>query len=371
MLAGGASASSIPVRTRNTAPQDTLQILKCPPFEATDYRLFSPQTYADAPPMIPAAAKPSNEAEIRQQLETILTRRFADNQSAVDEATAIYTDNQLNDMIADSRLRASLAALKGTPGEAAIDVIKNGTFSAVRFDNLGTGVIAAVKPGSAENQKPELLINKRYENEDFRLLSPSFVHEALHQDNIASGREERISHALDSLIYGKLVQEDPALAQTGTELARRQNTKLMARLNSRDEQGQLRLFTAKSNVYPGGTPLENFGAAFKSTAPDSQYGTVADSSPGNEALKQYLQSMAGTRLEHPDFDAETEQRIDENQTALTPEEVVNAAKALKLNVDCVDHPEPQPPTQTSGAAPNAVMPAPIRMVGKFVKYMLG
>lgn len=382
MLAGSANASTLPTQARRDVSLagegtgDILEILKCPPFEPTDHRLFVPQTYTDTPDLVPADVKPVNSTEIKAQLGKTLTFRFPENKTAVQEGMDLLADSQLKALVPDIRLQASLAALKGTPGEAAIDVIKNGAFRSVRFENLPSGIIAASKPDPANRQKPELLFNKQYESEDFRLFSSGFAHEALHQDSIASGREERISHSLDTLVYGKLIEEDPSLAESGTELARRQNTKLMARLNSRDAQGNLRLFTAQGNVYPNGTSLENFAAAFKSTDPNSPNGTITDNSPGNDLLKQYLLTMTGTDLDKPDFDAETEQLIDEKQTALTPAEVVRAAQALKLNVDCVEKKPPsdnQPgtPHVTSGAGQRAVVPSPFRLAAELGKRILG
>lgn len=355
-LTGAASASVLPahdkdVSTREVSHQDALRLLECMPWAPTDHSLFTPQVYSDTPAMAPAAEMPWTDAGILAQLNKTLTHRFGDDQTALKEALDEFNDAQLKELIPDARLRASVSSLKGTPGEKTLDLIKGGAYRSIRFEELASGIVAATKPDPEGKKKPELLFNKRYQHEDFRLLTPSFVHDPLHSsDNIASGREERISHALDTLMYGKLIQEDPELAASGTELARKENTKYLARLNSRDSSGNLRLFTAQGNVYPEGKSLSNFAAAFTSTAADTPNATIADSSPGNELLKNFLSTMAGADTTNPNFDDATEKLVDAKQTVLTPEELVESAKALKLNLNCLppDIAAPTKPTDKPG-----------------------
>jgi hypothetical protein len=69
----------------------------------------------------------------------------------------------------------------------------------------------------------------------------------------------------------------------------------MARLNSRDEAGNLRLFESQGNVYPGGTPLENFVAAFPPGGP----------TPGNAHLRSMLEAVTCVFVATPNFDDAT------------------------------------------------------------------
>ncbi len=102
----------------------------------------------------------------------------------------------------------------------------------------------------------------------------------------------------------------------------------MARLNSRDAQGRLRLLTSTGNVYPGGTQeLSHFAAAFNLS--------VNPNTPGNDVLKQMLANVVGpgvTVPANPNFDDATVSLLDLNQNALSDAEVVRLAELLKLNV---------------------------------------
>src|SRR5690606_31421909 len=73
-----------------------------------------------------------------------------------------------------------------------------------------------------------------------------------------------------------------------------------------------------------------------------------------------LKGATGKAVENPDFDEETSALIDRCQVALNPEQVLKAAKALKLDTDCtpppknetskpLDVPTDEPPPATSSA----------------------
>jgi hypothetical protein len=58
-----------------------------------------------------------------------------------------------------------------------------------------------------------------------------------------------IANSMDILVYAQILLKDPELATSGTELARNNNTKFMARLNTRDQKGNSLLkngFSVKS-----------------------------------------------------------------------------------------------------------------------------
>lgn len=321
-------------RSTNISAVNQLAVnaLKKPPFAPNDVNLFTPQVYSDATALQPAAPKTITETQIKGQLTKTFNTRFNGNPQQISAGMAVYNDPTTKQIVPDMRLRASLAALKGTPGESAINAIKSGAYSNVAFKDLPAGVIAATQNDPTGNTKPQIFFNNRYQYEDFRQLSPAMAHETLHQDATDSAREERINASMDTMVYGKMMLEDPKLANEGTELARRQNTKFMARLNSRDTNGNLRLFTSQGNVYPGGTALANFGAAFSSVGGDTSGGTLSDSSPGNAALRQMLKGVTGVNVNNPNFDSSTEGILDNSQIVFTPTQLVQLAKILKLKV---------------------------------------
>lgn len=303
------------------------EILKQPPFAPTNVNLFSPETFSNATPLQPAPAKPLNEAQIRGQLTSTLASRFR-NCRDIQSGLAVYNDPAIKTIVPDPRLRAALASLKGTPGEASIEAIKNGTFKEVVFAELPGTAVAAAKHDLSGQAKPSILINTRYQHEDFRLFAPSIMHETLHSDATNSNREERINTTLDTMLYGQFALENPSIARSGTELSRRYNTRLMAVLNSRNSDGQLRPFTAEAgNVFPGGRLLNNFGSAF--TTANGQ--PISDSSAGNATLQKVLKAMTGVTVQNPAFDAATDNLIDQNQIMFSPRKLVQLAKVLRLD----------------------------------------
>ncbi|MFD0267846.1 neutral zinc metallopeptidase [Streptomyces sp. NPDC127106] len=154
-------------------------------------------------------------------------------------------------------------------------------------------------------QGPQIRVNQRYQFEDFRQLTSTLFHETLHQDPTNSSKEQLTAAALDTLVQAQTYPTDPALAASRTELTRRLNTKLMARINS-GPGPRLGLFTANGpNLYPGGTPLPYFAAAFPPGGPDT---------PGNTTLRTTLRLIANPGTTPPpgaDFNDTTLQFIDQ------------------------------------------------------------
>jgi hypothetical protein len=118
----------------------------------------------------------------------------------------------------------------------------------------------------------------------------------------------------------------PELATSGTELARERNTELMARLNTRDQKGKLRLLTGNGNIFPNGDVIfMSYSELFPPTG---------DPTPGNLVLKQELQKAVGkgvTVPARPNFDDNTIDLLDKNQGVFTDAQLVQLAKILKLD----------------------------------------
>jgi hypothetical protein len=316
------TAAAATTKTARLSPQD---ILKKPPFAPTNVNLFAPQTYSTASVMKPAPAKSVSESQLKSQLCKTLLERLKGDCYTTRKTVNLMSDSKLKKVVPDARLRAGLLSLKGTAGQSAIDAIRNGTYSSVKFGTppSGPNTIAEVVPPPIGQTKPGIIINSKYQYEDFRLFGPILAHEAMHQDPANGGKEELIANVIDTTIYGQTVVTDPQLATSGTELSRRLNTKLMARINSRDTNGNLRILSAQGNVYPGGTPLTNFAAAFNTSGPDT---------PGNATMRKELQAVTGTPLGNINFNNSTITLLDNHQKALSVKEIVQLAKTLKLNV---------------------------------------
>lgn len=241
-LAVALVAATTALYASTASAQSASDILKQPPFPPTDVSMFDTVEYPDGPAMVPASSGPTDEATLRGLLSNLLNDRFPSSPKTVNQALAVFDSQSAKTVVPDPRLRAALVALKGTTGEPAIAGVL-GNFSAVRFGSTDPGAIAQVDAPPPGSDKPIITFNQRYQFEDFRLLAPVMVHEALHQDNNVTNKEELIANSIDTLVYGQFLLESPDLATSGTELARYQNTELMGRINTRDANGNLRLFS--------------------------------------------------------------------------------------------------------------------------------
>jgi hypothetical protein len=127
------------------------------------------------------------------------------------------------------------------------------------------------------------------------------------------------------LVYGQFVLRTPSVATSGTELARFENTELMAWLNTRDANGKLRLFTSTGPIFPGGNFVPYFAAPFE---------PLGDSTPGSVVLKREVRRVVGSGVRLPpivNFDDNTALLLDSRQKVFTAAQRVRLAKILKLN----------------------------------------
>jgi hypothetical protein len=268
--------------------QTATDTLKQPPFAPTDTSLFLPGVYSDAPPTEPASSGPTGEATLKQKLRDLLNQRFPGSPKKVNQALAIFDSEDTKAKVPDPRLRAALVALKGTAGEPAIAGVLDGTYESVHLaspsapGSCGDACVAQVV--SFPDGHREIYFSDKYQFEDFRLLASTMAHEALHRDNTVTLKEELAANSISTLIYGQFVLEDPSLAALSTELTRANNTQLMARINTRDVDGNLRLFTSTGGIFPGGNFVPYFAAPFEPLGGDT---------PGNVVLKGELKRVVG------------------------------------------------------------------------------
>jgi hypothetical protein len=314
-LAGTASAST------------AKQTLQQPPFPPTDVSLFVPELYSEAPPTVPASQNPSGKNAMRKQLTKLLEKRFGASSQQASDGLSLYDAASTKEIVPSPRLRAALVALKGTVGEPAINGALDGTYSKVYFGTLPCTcdpfAEVVFPPGST---KPEIIFNQRYHYEDFRHLAPTMAHELLHRDFAQnSNKEELVNDSFESLVYGQFILQTPSLVTSGTRLARSNNTELMARLNTRDAKGKLRLFTSQGNLFPDGNFVPYFAATHE---------PLGDSTPGNAVLKAMVQNVVGpsvTLSSTVDFDDSTLLLLDKKQAVFTPRQLVRLATILKLD----------------------------------------
>jgi hypothetical protein len=309
------------------ASATALDTLKQPPFPPTDGSLFEPDVYSEAPPMVPAAQNPSGETVMRNKLKAVLEKRFGVGSTQVSEGLATYDSASTKSIVPSPRLRATLVSLKGTVGEPAINGALDGTYGKIYFGTppCPCDPVEQVFLPSGST-KLQVVFNKKYQYEDLRILAPDMAHTVLHRDLKGGTKEGAIIASIQSLVYAQYLLETPSLATSGTALARDANTELLARINSRDANGKLRLFTSTGNIFPGGNSVPYFAALFE---------PLGDSAnPGSSVLKQMVRNVVGPGVTLPqtvNFDDNTLLLLDSNQKVFTNAKLVRLATILKLD----------------------------------------
>ena len=183
-----------------TTAQDTL---KQPPFAPTDVNLFGPAVYSSASAMSPASSGPTDEATPRSKLSDLLNQRFPNSPKTVNQALALFDSDKTKQIVPDPRVRAALVALKGAAGEPAIAGILDGTYSVVRFGTVDPRALAQMFPPSRSSDgTARILVNQKFQFEDFRLFVPLLAHEALHRDDLGGNKEELVNKSIETLVYG-------------------------------------------------------------------------------------------------------------------------------------------------------------------------
>ncbi|MFK4150302.1 hypothetical protein [Streptomyces sp. NPDC004065] len=308
---------------------EALRLLAQPPFPPTDLSLLATQAYPAGPPMQPAPPRAITVSELVRQLNTTLKLR---GRRAVEEGLAVFQSQQISAIVPDLNLRAALASLASSPAAGSIQTVREGLVRRVAFAALPNPSVIA-QTFTAPHGQIDIFVNQRYRYEDFRLLGVTLSHETLHQDGTFNNNEEAISATLHTAYYGQLLLEQPQLATSRTELARRLNTGLMALLNTRDDLGRQRLTHATGNVLPGTVPpLPSFGAAYLGITPGGGTATDPTSTPGNANLDFYLNAITRTRHTGAAFNTATVQFLDHHQAWATPSQRIRLAHLLKLRL---------------------------------------
>jgi hypothetical protein len=209
---------------------DLTALLAAPPRPPDDPDLFSsnplfgePGIYPQGAPMEPATGDAVTEAAGLAALDAL----------GVPDAAARFADAPLVARAPEPGPRAGLVALSVTVAAPLLDAFVAGTTS---VETVGLG--ATESPGRIVGRPADAslgarVVNQRYHAEVPTLLAGSLAHDLLWSGPGAGQYEEAVLHALVALVHLQLLARTPALAQTGTELARRQNSLAITLLNSR------------------------------------------------------------------------------------------------------------------------------------------
>ena len=193
----------------------------------------------------------------------------------------------------DASIELAMPELVGTLGEAVLDQWNAGRTAVSRFTYgvpESPGRIVGPPATKGEPQTPARVVNERYRSEDARLLLPSIVHDLLWSGPGAGHAEETLLHALGAYVHAQLLARDPALAVTGTELARRQNSITITLLNSRRPGSPVVTLVAPDGpgTIPGGDPnmqsVDFWSVPFASRS--------ADGAPISSVVREVLAAVA-------------------------------------------------------------------------------
>lgn len=231
-------------------------MLAAPPRPPLDPNLFSsnalfgePGIYPQGTPMMPADGPALDRNAARDALASV----------GLDDACARFDDAALVALVPAPGPRAGLASLVGTIGEPLLDAFLAGE-TAVRTIEVGEptspGRVIGPARGATADDGHHRVVNDRYRAEHPALLALSLTHDLLWNPAGSGQYEECILHALGAMVHLQLLARAPALAHTGTELARRQNSLAITLLNSRHVgSADLALIAPDGpGTIPGGAP---------------------------------------------------------------------------------------------------------------------
>jgi hypothetical protein len=205
-------------------------VLAEPPRPPEDPDLFSSNTLFGEPGIYPQGApmEPATGSAI-----SVDGAVAALDALGIDDAARRLADERLLARAPDPGPRAGLIALSVTVAAPVLDAFVDG---GTPVEQVGLGRPAS--PGRivgppADGPTTTRVVNERYHAEVPTLLAGSLAHDLLWSGPGAGQYEEVVLHALVALVHLQLLARVPALAHTGTELARRQNSLAITLLNSR------------------------------------------------------------------------------------------------------------------------------------------
>lgn len=196
--------------------------------------------------MEPATGKPWSESRCRDELVDLIGQ----------VQSARFEHPVLCAMCPDPSARAAVVLLGATVAAPLIDAF---IVRSTPVASLGLGatrspgrVVGPVQDGPDEHR----VVNERYGAEHPALMASSVAHDLLWNVSGAGQFEEATLHMIVALVHLQLLALKPAIAHTGTELARRQNSLAISLLNSRQPgEATIRLIAPDGpGTIPGGAP---------------------------------------------------------------------------------------------------------------------
>lgn len=209
-----------------------------------------PGIYPDGPPMEPAVGEPLGTDEALALLDHLL------DPAAARWAVRRHGDPDLVGRVPQVQVRTALLLLAGGPADPELVAFLDGE---TPVTHLGLGrpdgegrVIGPVEGSPAHLR----VVDDRYAVEHPAVIAPSIAHALCHHGGRASRAEEATLHGLLAAVHTWLLAVEPALADLGTELSRRQASLTISLLNARSPgswRASIRCPDGPGTI-PGGNP---------------------------------------------------------------------------------------------------------------------
>ena len=320
-------------------------LLKQRPKRVKKIQKFVPAAFPGATLNPPAAGLPATTQQERKELKIYMQEQYPSvkkaDRKARRRAMTLFNNPVLLEKIPNPTMRAALVKSMGTGGEPTIDHIMNATTPEGLPLVLHVGFATPEQWGNDTaiarpflhpvTKQVSILFDPRHQADDSSEFTSILAHEALHQ-NLELPRavtEEVIALAFQSSIYVEQLAKHPKMARNNSELAQRNRTNALARLEG-DSGARLGLYTTNHmnrQLLPG--------SVISARTWIEQFPSLTDSldTPGHPLLREFMIKIAkpGTPVpEDPNFDRPTLDFIDQNSHNLTPEELVKAGRTLGL-----------------------------------------
>ena len=330
-------------------------------FVPTDLSYFQKSVFSSAPTAATASTTPSTTT-ITKRLTAFMKAKLTAGtitQTQYDAALATYNSSAVAGIVPNANLRAALASLYGTVAEPAVAALttKNNITGKVwsSFD-FSSDISADAPVGETKlnsNGRLYTYIQPSFAGEPFQVLSAQVAHEVTRQDaaNNSGGKlpdgipESIIANDIEAVVYAQQLMTDPSTAANGTALVVRENTRLLALVNSGQGRfpngGILQDQALKNNgvVFSGaktdpGNYNDNSTVKSFSDWINREYkfrGFGTSNTPMNATTLSILENiMGGTKKTYATFNPTVESDLDTSNVVLNDVAYVHLASILKL-----------------------------------------
>jgi len=314
-------------------------------FIPTDINLFSKINYP-AGKLVAKPTKLKSEQDILADLDLFLSKKVTlglIDKSQKNAALEKFSAPVSKRIIASGQLRAALLSLLGTVSEHAITAILDGEnqtgqpYGKMGFvSGLTTHIVAK---GKLQAGQLAIVFNDQFSTEPFPVLSAWIAHEVFHQDLYLGQHEEVLASVADVVTYMQQILVAPSISQYNSDLVRRNNTRMLALLNSGTPGittlgvKSAQLTDMSVNVLPKSLLKQN---SFEDYIRNIYSYSPLTATVGNASLNSFLlKLMKVPSYTHFDFTQATINSIDHRMHVFSTEDLLQIITLLKLQINAL------------------------------------